>query len=26
VKLPGRQNAGGYREPDYAFKYVEEKF
>jgi polyphosphate kinase 2 len=26
VKLPKRQKAGGYREPNYAFKYVEEKF
>jgi polyphosphate kinase len=26
VKLPKRQKAGGYREPDYAFKYVEENF
>jgi hypothetical protein len=26
VKLPKRQKAGGYRETDYAFKYVEEKY
>ena len=26
VKLPKRQKAGGYREPDYPFKYVPEKF
>jgi polyphosphate kinase 2 len=26
VKLPDRQKAGGYREPDYPFKYVPEKF
>jgi polyphosphate kinase 2 len=26
VKLPKRQKAGGYRESDYAFKYVEERF
>jgi polyphosphate kinase 2 len=26
VKLPQRQKPGGYREPDYAYKYVEEKF
>ncbi len=26
VTLPKRQKAGGYREPDYPFKYVPEKF
>ena len=26
VKLPKRQKAGGYREPDYAYKMVPEKF
>jgi hypothetical protein len=26
VKLPKRQKAHGYRDPGYAFKYVEEKF
>jgi len=26
VKLPKRQKAGGYREPDYPYKYVEERF
>jgi len=26
VKLPERQKPGGYRDPDYAYKYVEEKF
>ena len=26
VELPKRQKAGGYREPDYPFKYVPEKF
>ena len=26
VKLPKRQKPGGYREPDYPFKYVPEKF
>ena len=26
VKLPKRQKAGGYQEPDYPFRYVEEKF
>ena len=26
VKLPERQKAGGYREPDYPYKYVPEKF
>jgi polyphosphate kinase 2 len=26
VKLPERQKAGGYREPDYPFKYIPEKF
>jgi polyphosphate kinase 2 len=26
VKLPPRQKAGGYRDPDYPFKYVPEKF
>jgi polyphosphate kinase 2 len=26
VKLPKRQKAGGYREPDYPYKYVEELF
>jgi polyphosphate kinase 2 len=26
VKLPDRQKPGGYREPDYPFKYVPEKF
>ena len=26
VKLPKRQKAGGYKEPDYPYKYVPEKF
>ena len=26
VKLPERQKQKGYREPDYPYKYVEEKF
>jgi polyphosphate kinase 2 len=26
VKLPKRQKAGGYREPDYPFKFVDEKY
>jgi polyphosphate kinase 2 len=26
VKLPKRQKRGGYREPDYQYKYVEERF
>jgi polyphosphate kinase 2 len=26
VKLPKRQKRGGYREPDYHYKYVEERF
>jgi len=26
VKLPERQKRGGYREPKYPFKYVDEKF
>lgn len=26
IKLPKRQKAGGYREPNYPFKFVEEKF
>jgi hypothetical protein len=26
VKLPKRQKAGGYREPDYPFKFVRERF
>jgi polyphosphate kinase 2 len=26
VKLPQRQKPGGYREPDYPFKYIPEKF
>ena len=26
VKLPERQKRKGYREPDYPYKYVEEKF
>jgi hypothetical protein len=26
VKLPKRQKAGGYKEVDYPFKYVPEKF
>ena len=26
VKLPKRQKAHGYREPDYPCKYVEQKF
>ncbi|MFO1392591.1 MAG: polyphosphate kinase 2 [Steroidobacteraceae bacterium] len=26
VKLPKRQKAGGYREPDYQYKYVAEKY
>jgi hypothetical protein len=25
VKLPKRQKAGGYRDPDYQYKYVPEK-
>jgi polyphosphate kinase len=26
VKLPQRQKAGGYKEPDYPFKFVEERY
>ena len=26
VKLPKRQKPGGYREPDYPFKYIKERF
>ncbi len=26
VKLPKRQKAGGYREPDYPYKYVKERY
>jgi hypothetical protein len=26
VKLPERQKKKGYREPDYPYKYVEERF
>jgi polyphosphate kinase 2 len=26
VKLPERQEAGNYREPDYAYRYVDERF
>jgi len=26
VKLPKRQKRGGYREPDYPFKYIKEVF
>jgi len=26
VKLPARQKAGGYREPDYPYRYVEERY
>jgi hypothetical protein len=26
VKLPKRQKAGGYQEPNYAYKYVPEKY
>jgi hypothetical protein len=26
VKLPGRQKPGGYREPDYPFKFVPAKY
>jgi polyphosphate kinase len=26
VKLPKRQNRGSYREPDYPFKFIEERF
>jgi polyphosphate kinase 2 len=26
VKLPGRQKRGGYREPDYKYRYVDAKF
>jgi polyphosphate kinase len=26
VKLPKRQKRGGYREPEYPFKYIEERF
>jgi len=26
VKLPKRQKRGGYREPDYPFKFIEERF
>jgi hypothetical protein len=26
VKLPKRQPAGGYKEPDYPYKFVKERF
>ncbi|MNY59344.1 Polyphosphate kinase 2 [compost metagenome] len=26
VKLPARQKAGGYREPDYPYRYVEDRY
>ncbi|HRF45809.1 MAG TPA: polyphosphate kinase 2, partial [Candidatus Competibacteraceae bacterium] len=26
VKLPKRQKAGGYREPDYPFKFIPEAY
>jgi len=26
VKLPARQKAHGYKEPDYPYKYVEERY
>ena len=26
VKLPARQKRGGYREPDYKYRYVDERF
>jgi hypothetical protein len=26
VKLPKRQKAGGYREPDYPYRYVKERY
>src|SRR3954464_8149346 len=26
IKLPGRQKRAGYREPDYAYRYVDENF
>jgi hypothetical protein len=26
VKLPKRQKAGGYREPDYPYKFIKEHF
>jgi hypothetical protein len=26
VKLPERQKRGGYREPDYPYKYIREKY
>jgi hypothetical protein len=26
IKLPKRQKRGGYREPSYPFKFVEERF
>jgi hypothetical protein len=26
VKLPKRQKAGGYREPNYPFKFIEERY
>ena len=26
VKLPKRQKPGGYREPDYPFKFIKERF
>jgi polyphosphate kinase 2 (PPK2 family) len=26
IKLPKRQKAGGYREPDHAFRFIAEKF
>ena len=26
IKLPERQERGNYREPDYTYRYVEERF
>ena len=26
VKLPARQKSGGYKEPNYPFKFIEERF
>jgi hypothetical protein len=26
VKLPERQKAGGYREPDYPYKFIKERY
>ena len=26
IRLPARQKAGGYREPDYPFKFIDERF